>query len=151
MEALNVESPNVLTRVSEYVPEIIEFIEKIISNGYAYESNGSVYFNIEAFKENNHNYAKLDPSKLDDEAAMKEGEGVLTETFTEEKKSKGDFALWKKSKPNEPMWESPWGLGRPGWHIECSAMVHAIFKDKDIDIHSGGIDLKFPHHDNEIA
>lgn len=149
MEALNVEMPNVLTRVSEYIPEIVDFIKKIESNGFAYESNGSVYFDIEKFKQT-HSYPKLDPSKINDEEALKEGEGVLTDNTTE-KKFKGDFALWKKSKEGEPKWDSPWGEGRPGWHIECSAMIHAIFKNEEVDVHSGGIDLKFPHHDNEIA
>jgi len=127
MEALNVEMPNVLTWVSEYIPEIVDFIKQIETNGFAYESNGSVYFDLEKFK-HAHTYAKLDPSKVNDEDAIKEGEGVLTDNVTE-KKFKGDFALWKKSKEGEPKWESPWGEGRPGWHIECSAMIHAIFKN----------------------
>lgn len=111
-----------------------------------------MYFSIDSFKSQpNHSYAKLDPSKVGDEDALKEGEGVLTEVEGDEKRSKQDFALWKKSKPNEPFWESPWGKGRPGWHIECSAMIHSVFMTNDIDIHSGGVDLKFPHHDNEIA
>lgn len=110
MEALNVESPNVLTRVSEYIPEIVDYIKTIIDNGYAYESNGSVYFNIDNFKASNmHTYAKLDPSKVGNDEALQEGEGVLTETENNDKKSKQDFALWKKSKPGEPFWDSPWG------------------------------------------
>lgn len=82
---------------------------------------------------------------------MAEAEGSLTNTIADEKKSKRDFVLWKASKAGEPSWESPWGPGRPGWHIECSAMAHSIFKTSQIDIHSGGLDLRFPHHDNEIA
>jgi cysteinyl-tRNA synthetase len=81
-----------------------------------------------------------------------EGEGVLTDKVeSTEKKNAFDFVLWKKSKENEPMWDSPWGKGRPGWHIECSTMAAEFFKEFPIDIHSGGIDLRFPHHDNEIA
>ncbi len=153
MEALNVEPPSVLTRVSEYIPEIIAYIQKIIDNGFAYESNGSVYFDVMQFKENpDHNYAKLAPEKVNDEEAFKEGEGVLADqTITKEKRNDRDFALWKKSKEGEPKWDSPWGEGRPGWHIECSAMAHSAFRANDIDIHAGGVDLKFPHHDNEIA
>ena len=75
----------------------------------------------------------------------------MAEDRANDKQSPQDFALWKKSKENEPFWESPWGNGRPGWHIECSAMADAVFKTKTIDIHTGGVDLKFPHHDNELA
>jgi cysteinyl-tRNA synthetase len=84
-----------------------------------------------------------------DKKALEEAEGALTGPT--EKKNDRDFVLWKKVKPNEPFWESQWGNGRPGWHIECSAMIHSIFKTYPVDIHSGGMDLKFPHHDNEIA
>lgn len=150
MAALNIQPPSVLTRVSEYVPEVIEFIEKIIKNGYAYESKGSVYFNTVKFDETkDHYYAKLLPEAFGDSQALAEGEGALSDQTTE-KLNVTDFALWKFSKAGEPSWDSPWGKGRPGWHIECSAMAGAIF-DSSLDIHSGGIDLKFPHHDNEIA
>ena len=151
---MNVELPDVITRVSEFVPEIISFTEKIISNGFAYVSNGSVYFDVAKFNDGDkHKYAKLEPTSATDVEKLKEGEGVLTDTDAEatEKKNKFDFALWKKSKPGEPIWQSPWGEGRPGWHIECSAMAAEFFKEFPIDIHSGGIDLRFPHHDNEIA
>lgn len=122
-----------------------------MDNGFAYESNGSVYFNVIKFsKEKDHTYAKLDPSKFGNLEALAEGEGALI-TETSEKTNPQDFALWKKAKENEPSWDSQWGKGRPGWHIECSAMAGAVFKEYPIDIHSGGIDLKFPHHDNEIA
>jgi len=152
MKALNVELPDVITRVSEFVPEIVKFIEKIIENGFAYESNGSVYFDVKKFNDHeNHTYAKLEPTSVGNEDSMKESEGVLTNHETVDKKGKQDFALWKKSKPDEPVWNSPWGEGRPGWHIECSAMASEFFKEFPIDIHSGGIDLRFPHHDNEIA
>ena len=151
MRALNVMYPNYITRVSEYIPEIIAFIEVIIKNGYAYEKNGSVYFDIEAYKKGNHLYAKLVPQdKNQNLEELQEAEGALSKDNTSEKKNKGDFALWKTSKKDEPFWDSPWGKGRPGWHIECSVMSFSVF-GQSLDIHSGGIDLKFPHHDNEIA
>lgn len=149
MSILNVGYPNYITRVSEYVPEIIDSIKTIINNGYAYEANGSVYFNIESFSKNNHFYKKLTPCSGSKEEA-EEGEGKLSAGNEKDKRNPGDFALWKKSKENEPFWESEWGNGRPGWHIECSVMCKEIFGDK-LDIHCGGVDLKFPHHDNEIA
>ena len=151
MRALNVMYPNYITRVSEYIPEIIKFIEVIIKKGYAYEKNGSVYFDIEAYKKGGHMYAKLIPQdKNQNLEELQEAEGVLSKDNAGEKKNKGDFALWKTSKKDEPFWDSPWGKGRPGWHIECSVMSSSIFGNK-LDIHSGGCDLKFPHHDNEIA
>ncbi|RWS31740.1 cysteine--tRNA ligase: cytoplasmic-like protein [Leptotrombidium deliense] len=152
MQALNVLPADVVTRVSEYVPEIVEYIKKIIENGYAYESNGSVYFDTVKFGDSpKHQYAKLVPEAVGDKKAMIEGEGVLSSDLkVNEKKHPNDFALWKLSKPGEPHWQSPWGKGRPGWHIECSVMASAILGNT-LDIHSGGYDLKFPHHDNEIA
>ncbi|KAH9496409.1 hypothetical protein Btru_012569 [Bulinus truncatus] len=152
MLALNVLPPDVLTRVSEYVPEIVEYIKKIIANGYAYESHGSVYFDTKSFDSApNHFYAKMVPEAYGDKKALAEGEGELSVGDEQgEKRSATDFALWKASKPGEPSWESPWGKGRPGWHIECSVMASDIFGES-MDIHSGGFDLKFPHHDNELA
>ncbi|KAJ8024001.1 Cysteine--tRNA ligase, cytoplasmic [Holothuria leucospilota] len=153
MAALNVLPADVLTRVSEYVPEVIEFIQKIMENGYAYEANGSVYFMTSKFdSEKNHSYAKLVPEAFGDEAALKEGEGDLSisQDQLSEKKSPNDFALWKAAKPGEPTWDSPWGKGRPGWHIECSVMASCLLGES-MDIHTGGVDLKFPHHDNELA
>lgn len=149
MDSLNILRPHVLTRVSEYVPEIIDYIQKIIKNGMAYESNGSVYFDVNAFdSKENHTYAKLVPEAYGDVGSLEEGEGELTNN--KEKRSPTDFALWKASKVGEPWWDSPWGKGRPGWHIECSVMASAICGDT-LDIHTGGVDLKFPHHDNELA
>ncbi|PRP76349.1 hypothetical protein PROFUN_15265 [Planoprotostelium fungivorum] len=149
MKNLGVQDPDVLTRVSEYVPEIITFIQKIVSNGYAYESNGSVYFDVDAFMKAGYYYAKLEPSHFGNATLAAEGEGSLS-VGAADKRSSHDFALWKKSKEGEPVWDSPWGGGRPGWHIECSAMASEILGSR-IDVHSGGEDLKFPHHDNEIA
>ncbi|CRG94210.1 cysteine--tRNA ligase, putative [Plasmodium gallinaceum] len=150
MKRLNVLLPTAITRVSEYVDDIIKYIEKIIENKYAYVSEGSVYFDIEEFKKKeNHFYARMEPSSVKDENRILEGEGDLG-MISKKKKNSYDFALWKSSKPNEPYWDSPWGKGRPGWHIECSTMASNIL-GKVVDIHSGGIDLRFPHHDNELA
>ncbi|PPQ84596.1 hypothetical protein CVT25_015799 [Psilocybe cyanescens] len=149
MARLKVRDPDTVTRVTEYVPEIVSFVEGIISNGFAYESEGSVYFNTPAFdKSENHDYAKLEPWSTGNRDLLEEGEGSLASKTG--RRSAADFALWKASKPGEPSWPSPWGPGRPGWHIECSVMASAIFGD-NMDIHSGGIDLAFPHHDNEMA
>ncbi|KAK3925356.1 Cysteine--tRNA ligase, cytoplasmic [Frankliniella fusca] len=165
MDALNVLRPNVLTRVSEYVPEIIDYIKKIIERGLAYEAGGSVYFDVAKFDSlENHHYAKLVPEAFGDEKQLQDGEDYTMNNTCfkyvgdlsvgkdrlNEKKSATDFALWKKSKAGEPSWDSPWGSGRPGWHIECSVMASAIM-GSSIDIHTGGVDLKFPHHDNELA
>ncbi|CAK4844563.1 unnamed protein product [Aphanomyces euteiches] len=154
MAALNIKPPTVLTRVSEYVPEIVEFVEGIIKNGYAYESNGSVYFDTVAFgKSKGKNYGKLVPENVGQSELLAEGEGSLS-VGASDKRNANDFALWKKSKQGEPFWSSPWGEGRPGWHIECSAMASDALKHLEggrIDIHTGGVDLRFPHHDNEIA
>nr|CAD7588779.1 unnamed protein product [Timema genevievae] len=153
MDALNVLRPNVLTRVSEYIPEIITYIEKIIVQGLAYESNGSVYFDVNEFdSREGHHYAKLVPEAYGDAKSLQDGEGDLcvSEDRLSEKRSPNDFALWKRSKKGEPWWNSPWGKGRPGWHIECSVMASAVC-GSSMDIHTGGVDLKFPHHDNELA
>ena len=144
MTRLNVLPPDALTRVSEYITEIIQFIEKILANGYVYESNSSVYFDTLKFPQD-HFYAKLEPERLGDIVAL-----TLASGSGKEKKNECDFVLWKKSKAGEPVWQSPWGLGRPGWHIECSVMASTIL-GQQFDIHVGGIDLKFSHHDNEIA
>ncbi|KAH7889094.1 tRNA synthetases class I (C) catalytic domain-containing protein [Phlebopus sp. FC_14] len=149
MDRLRVCKPDTLTRVTEYVPEIVDFVQRIIRNGYGYEHEGSVYFDTTAFDSSeNHDYAKLEPWSKGNRELLAEGEGALS--LNSGKRFASDFALWKASKSGEPSWPSPWGPGRPGWHIECSVMASAIFGD-NMDIHSGGIDLAFPHHDNEIA
>jgi len=147
MTALGCRAPSVLTRVSEYIPEIIAYVTRIIDNGCAYASNGSVYFDTQRFRACGHTYGKLKPWAVGSAALASEGEANFETT---EKRCAQDFALWKAAKPGEPVWDSPWGPGRPGWHIECSAMASAVF-GQVMDIHSGGEDLRFPHHDNELA
>jgi len=140
MRALNVKEPTYKPRVTEHIKEIIEVIKGLIKKGYAYEANGDVYFSVEKFP----GYGKLSkrkPEELLAGARIEPGEG---------KKNPLDFALWKRSKEGEPGWESPWGIGRPGWHIECSVMSMK-YLGETMDIHGGGLDLIFPHHENEIA
>lgn len=150
MRLLGVKNPDCLTRVSEYTEQIVEYIEGIIKNGFAYESNGSVYFDVTAFENSeNHKYAKLKKSALDDVEAAMDGEGALLKAESE-KRNDFDFVLWKTSKIGEPSWPSPWGEGRPGWHIECSAMCSDVL-GKYVDVNGGGIDLSFPHHENQLA
>ncbi|KAM0790212.1 hypothetical protein ACM66B_005526 [Microbotryomycetes sp. NB124-2] len=154
MAALHVERPDVLTRVSEYIPEIVDFVQGIVSRGLAYEAAGSVWFDTVKFEgadgdgDWKHTYAKLQPWSKGNRELLEDGEGSLTSSTG--KRSSADFALWKASKPGEPAWPSPWGPGRPGWHIECSVMASAVL-GSGMDVHSGGVDLAFPHHDNEIA
>ncbi|KAI5966792.1 uncharacterized protein KGF55_000201 [Candida pseudojiufengensis] len=149
MLKLNVLPPTFTTRVSEYIPDIIDYVEKIISNGYAYKTeDGSVYFDTIKYENSKHVYAKLQPWNKGDMSLINDGEGSLS-TGTS-KRNASDFALWKASKPGEPAWDSVWGKGRPGWHIECSVMASDL-AGSQMDIHSGGIDLCFPHHDNELA
>ncbi|KCZ78066.1 cysteine-tRNA ligase [Anncaliia algerae PRA109] len=136
LKALNVKYPTFVTRVTDYLEKINLFIEELESKGYAYESNGSVYFDLQKYK-TKFKYPIFVPAGAIDES----------ETDTE-KKNKTDFVLWKKAKENEPSYPSKWGKGRPGWHIECSVMASDILGE--LDIHSGGIDLAFPHHENEI-
>ena len=139
-EALGIRKPDVSPRATEHIPEIINTIEKIIANGHAYVSEGDVYFDIQSWPK----YGSLCKQNLEDLEA-----GARVDP-TEKKKDPLDFALWKAEKPGEPSWESPWGKGRPGWHIDCSAMS-SKYLGENIDIHSGGVDLMFPHHENEIA
>jgi len=140
MEKLNVKRATSYPKATEHIPEMIQMIKGLITKGYAYVVEGDVYFEVAKFK----GYGKLSKRKLDD---MKEGARVAVD---ERKKAPLDFALWKTAKEGEPSWDSPWGKGRPGWHIECSAMSTKYFGDT-FDIHGGGLDLIFPHHENEIA
>ena len=150
MDRLGVRPADSITRVSEFVPEVVAYIERIIERGLAYAAEGSVYFDTRAFQKAGHTYRKLVPfSGQASEAEMAEGEGALGSGLRG-KRHPNDFALWKASKPGEPEWDSPWGRGRPGWHIECSVMASEVLGER-LDIHAGGCDLKFPHHDNELA
>ena len=157
MSRLGVQLPDMITRVSEYIPEIIVFVEALIEKGFAYASNGSVYFNTGTFEQAGHKYGKLMPEQIGNSELLAEGEGALT--ANDDKQNPTDFVLWKKTKTHadgmfEPSWESPWGNGRPGWHIECSVMSKCATErlgGGTIDVHAGGVDLKFPHHENEIA
>lgn len=147
---LNVLDADDVTRVTEYIPDIVDFVKQVVKHKFAYATtDGSVYFDITAFEAAGNDYARLEPWNRNDAQLQAEGEGALT-VKTTEKRSNADFALWKASKAGEPSWPSPWGNGRPGWHIECSAMASAKLGER-MDIHSGGIDLSFPHHDNELA
>jgi cysteinyl-tRNA synthetase len=139
MDALNVERAQIYPKATEEVPKIIEVIQGLIDKGFAYQSGGSVYFRVRNFP----GYGKLSRQELDDMIARGAGEEG-------EKEFPLDFALWKAAKPGEPFWPSPWGQGRPGWHIECSAMALKYLGDS-LDIHGGGQDLIFPHHENEIT
>jgi cysteinyl-tRNA synthetase len=127
-------------KVTDFMNPIIAFVETLIKNGVAYEVEGDVYFDVHAFPK----YGKLSHKNLED---LESGARIEVD---ERKKNPADFALWKKAKPGEPFWKSPWGEGRPGWHIECSAMARTLLGDT-IDIHGGGLDLLFPHHENEVA
>jgi len=150
MATLGIRPPDALTRVTEYVDRIVAFTARILENGFAYVSNGSVYFDTVAFASHpDHAYGRLKPTTTT-VAAANEVDGELGMLAASEKRNKNDFALWKRSKPGEPQWPSPWGPGRPGWHIECSTMASDII-GSELDIHFGGADLKFPHHENELA
>jgi len=140
MDGLNVLRPTLEPRATDHIEHIIRIIEILMDKGYAYASGGDVFFSVDLFE----GYGKLSGRKLDDMAA-----GARVEVDLR-KKNPFDFVLWKASKPNEPFWDSPWGQGRPGWHIECSAMSED-YLGASFDIHGGGKDLIFPHHENEIA
>ena len=141
MKALHVTEADIKTKASEYIPQIIKFVEALIEKGDAYATEkGDVYYSVKTFKE----YGKLSHRKVDE---LRNGVRIEVE---EGKKDPVDFALWKSAKPGEIYWKSPWGKGRPGWHIECSAMILNTLGET-IDIHGGGRDLLFPHHENEIA
>lgn len=137
-ELLGIDPPDVVTRITEFVPEVVEYIKKIMENGFGYESNGSVYFDTEAFLKSGKVYPRLKVrKKKEDEKAKKPADEEEEEDFSGDKKNKKDFVLWKKSKEGEPFWESPWGKGRPGWHIECSVMCSSELPTP-VDLHTGG-------------
>jgi cysteinyl-tRNA synthetase len=139
-EALGIERPDEEPRATDYIPQIIAMIQVLIDKGYAYVADGDVLYAVSKFEP----YGRLSGKKTADLRA-----GARVE-IGEHKRDPLDFALWKAAKPGEPQWDSPWGPGRPGWHIECSAMSTSLL-GTHFDIHGGGIDLKFPHHENEIA
>jgi cysteinyl-tRNA synthetase len=140
LDALGVRRADQYPRASEAIPDMIKMIEQIIEHGYGYVADGDVYFSVEKYTD----YGKLSGQNI---AEMKKGARVEP---GEKKQNPLDFALWKKAKPGEPLWSSPWGPGRPGWHIECSAMSCSLL-GPTFDIHGGGMDLQFPHHENEVA
>lgn len=139
-DSLGIKRATLHPRATHEMDEIIKIVSKLIEKGHAYERNGDVYFSVSSFPE----YGKLSKQGIDD---LRSGARIEVD---ERKNDPLDFALWKASKPEEPSWESPWGKGRPGWHIECSAMA-TKYLGNSIDIHGGGSDLIFPHHENEIA
>ncbi len=143
MAALNVQEATTHPQATQEIPDMIALVETLIEKGYAYEVNGTVYFRTRQFKE----YGKLSHKNLDD---LRSGNRELKVSGDSEKEDSLDFVLWKPKKEGEPAWESPWGEGRPGWHLECSCMSKKYIGDI-IDIHAGGEDLIFPHHENEIA
>ena len=140
MDAMHVRRADVYPRVSDHMQDIIDMVQRLIDKGHAYVLGNDVYYDISTFE----HYGALSGRKIDDMLA-----GARIEV-NEGKRNPGDFALWKGAKPDEPFWESPWGKGRPGWHIECSAMARR-YLGETIDVHCGGQDLIFPHHENEIA
>ena len=137
---LNCEKPNHEPKATEHISEMIEMISELIKKGFAYENNKHVYFEVKKFKD----YGQLSNKKLDELVA-----GSRIEV-SDNKKNPEDFVLWKPSETDEPSWDSPWGKGRPGWHLECSAMAKK-YLGNEFDVHGGGVDLLFPHHENEIA
>ncbi len=140
MASLGLSLPTCQPKATEHIEQIVDIVERLIEKGLAYESAGDVYYAVENFP----GYLKLSKRNMDD---MRAGARI---TPGEQKRNPMDFALWKAAKPGEPSWKSPWGLGRPGWHIECSAMSMK-YLGESFDIHGGGKDLVFPHHENEIA
>ncbi|WP_010239425.1 cysteine--tRNA ligase [Clostridium arbusti] len=139
-DGLNIERATANPRATEFIDDIINFVKDLVDKKFAYEIDGDVYFSTEKFEK----YGKLSGQNLE------ELESGVRINVDERKKDPMDFAIWKKQKEGEPAWKSPWGFGRPGWHIECSCMAHKLLGDT-IDIHAGGMDLVFPHHENEIA
>ncbi len=140
MALFNVRSPSIEPKVTEHIPQIIAVIEKLVANGHAYVVEGDVNYEVRTFAP----YGGLSHQDID---GLNKGARIAVD---ERKRDALDFALWKSAKPGEPSWDSPWGKGRPGWHIECSAMT-VTHLGQTFDIHAGGKDLIFPHHENEIA
>ena len=140
LDGLNVRRADIYPKATEHIPEIVGLISALIDSGAAYESHGSVYFNVGT----DDDYGKLSSQSVEQMLEGARGETGIG------KRAQADFALWKAARPDEPQWDSPWGPGRPGWHIECSAMARKHLGDS-IDIHGGGLDLIFPHHENELA
>ncbi|HEV3448551.1 MAG TPA: cysteine--tRNA ligase, partial [Gemmataceae bacterium] len=139
LERLNVTGIDHMPRATQYIAEITRLIQGLIDKGFAYPADGDVYFDVTRDAD----YGKLchrDPEQLEAGARIE---------VSDKKRNPGDFALWKAAKPGEPKWDSPWGQGRPGWHIECSAMSMKLL-GQTLDIHGGGLDLQFPHHENEL-
>lgn len=140
---LGVLPPSVEPRATGHVTQMVEYMQRLMDNGFAYAVDGSVYFDVDAWsKAEGSDYGSLSGNRVDE---MEQGE-----TNTPGKRGAHDFALWKAAKPGEPSWPTPWGNGRPGWHLECSAMA-TYYLGSEFDIHCGGLDLQFPHHENEIA
>ncbi len=146
MHALNVQAPDFEPRATEFIAQMISFVEGLIKAGHAYQAGGDVYFDVGSFND----YGKLGKKNLDELMVGAREQVVAQEELQKLKKNAVDFALWKSADKDELGWQSPWGYGRPGWHLECSTMVKHILGET-IDIHSGGEDLVFPHHENEIA
>ncbi|NLK30436.1 MAG: cysteine--tRNA ligase, partial [Aminobacterium colombiense] len=139
-DALGVRRADIYPRATDHMKEIVEVVQTLIDKGHAYVVDGDVFFSVESFP----GYGKLSKQSIED---LQSGSRI---DVNEQKRHPLDFALWKAQKPGEPAWESPWGLGRPGWHIECSVMS-TKYLGNTFDIHSGGSDLIFPHHENEVA
>src|SRR5439155_6192876 len=140
LKRLNVTGVDQFPRATEHIPGMIAMMQRLITKGYAYAAGGDVYFDITKDED----YGKLcnrDPEQLEAGSRIE---------VSDKKRNPGDFALWKSAKPGEPSWDSPWGPGRPGWHIECSAMSMKLL-GRTLDLHGGGLDLQFPHHENELA
>ncbi|MFM8894283.1 MAG: cysteine--tRNA ligase, partial [Actinomycetales bacterium] len=138
-EALGCLPPTYEPRATGHIPEMIALMQRLIDSGHGYSANGDVYFDVRSFT----GYGSLSGQKVDDMLAS-------PDSAAQAKRDPRDFAMWKGAKPGEPAWDTPWGPGRPGWHIECSAMAGKYLGDR-FDIHGGGLDLVFPHHENEIA
>jgi len=146
MHSLNVAQPDFEPRATEYIAQMISFIEELVSGGFAYESGGDVYFSVSSFSE----YGKLSKQNVEQLIVGSRDQARSQSELAELKRNPVDFALWKRAQPGDLGWKGPWGYGRPGWHTECCAMIRNVLGDT-IDIHGGGEDLVFPHHENEIA